>query len=213
MTGDINTALKEIEAEIVGRLGEDIRALFQAQIDAATRHMAEITLPGVGDIAPGFDLQSSDGNQVSLVEHLKNGKVILTFYRGSWCNFCNMALRYWQARLPEIRRAGATLLAIAPETPEKAARFRAEAGIGYALLSDADNTVADAYGLVFELPPQARRQLLALGTDVGSFNGNGDWSVPITATFLVDQSGRILIADCSPDYRRRLEPGEIIAAL
>ncbi|MGR3290989.1 MAG: hypothetical protein ACU0C9_07310 [Paracoccaceae bacterium] len=90
---------------------------------------------------------------------------------------------------------------------------RTSAGITYLLLSDRGNRTADAYGLRFDLPPEARRTLEALGTDVGSFNGSGDWSVPITATFLVDTSGHILIDDCNPDYRKRLEPDDIISAL
>ena len=213
MSGGINSALREIEDGLVGRLGLDIRALFDLQIEAAMRHMAANSMLARGDTAPDFDLQSSGKHRVSLAETLKNGKVILTFYRGSWCNFCNMALGHWQSRSAAIQERGATLLAIAPETPSHAAKFRTSAGITYPLLSDPDNRTADAYGLSFDLPPEARRKLEALGTDVGSFNGNCDWSVPITATFLVDTSGHILIADCNPDYRKRLEPDDIISAL
>ncbi len=209
----INSALRETEDEIVQRRGNAIKALFDQQVDAAARRLSNNSEKQLGAMAPDFSLPSTSGNSLSLSEELKNHKVILTFYRGSWCNFCNTALRIWQIMLPKVHAKKATLWAIAPETPERALEFQQAAGLEYTLLSDHQNKIAEAYGLVFELPQEARETLETLGTDVGSHNGTGDWSVPITATYVVDHDRRILLADCGPDYRQRMEPETVIAVL
>ncbi len=209
----INSALSETEDEIVQRQGDNIKTLFKQQIDAAARRLSTNPIIRVGATAPDFLLPSTSGNSLSLFEELKNHKVVLTFYRGSWCNFCNTALRVWQRMLPRVHGKNATLWAIAPETLDRALEFQQEAKLEYALLSDHENKIAEAYGLVFELPQDARETLERFGTDVGSYNGTGDWSVPITATYVIGQDHRILLADCGPDYRQRMEPETVISML
>lgn len=105
------------------------------------------------------------------------------------------------------------LFAIAPETPEVCREFKATAKLDYELLSDTGHIAADAYGLAFELPAAARETLTGFGKDVGALNGNGEWSVPVTATFAIGTDKRILFADCGPDYRRRAEPEDVLRLL
>ncbi|MGR3715881.1 MAG: peroxiredoxin-like family protein [Thermohalobaculum sp.] len=209
----INSALRETEKEIVQRRGNAIKALFDQQVDAAARRLSNISKIQLGAMAPDFLLPSTSGNSLSLSEELKKHRVVLTFYRGSWCNFCNTALRIWQRNLSKVHAKKATLWAIAPEKLESALEFQQAAGLKYTLLSDHENKVAEAYNLVFELPQDARETLEKLGTDVGSYNGTGDWSVPITATYVIGQDGRILLADCGPDYRQRMEPEAVLSVL
>jgi len=209
----INSALKETENEIVQRRGDAIKVLFDQQVDAAARRLPSNPKIRLGDSAPDFLLPSTSGDLLSLSKELKKHKIILTFYRGSWCNFCNTALGFWQRMLPKVHAKNATLWAIAPETPERALEFQQAAGLEYPLLSDHENKVAELYRLVFELPRDAKETLKKLGTDVGSHNGTGDWSVPITATFVIGQDGRILLADSGPDYRQRMEPEIVISVL
>ena len=92
----INSALRETENEIVQRRGDAIEALFDQQVDAAALHLSKISKVQQGSIAPDFSLPSTTGHSLSLSEELEKQNVILTFYRGSWCNFCNTALRVWQ---------------------------------------------------------------------------------------------------------------------
>ena len=209
----LNQILKDVEAEILGRRGDEIKPLFDSQVAAAEAHLASARVIGVGDTAPDFSLTATNGEYISLRDALSRGQVILTFYRGSGCNFCNAALITWQRALPELEAKGVTLLAIAPETPDICRDYKQAAGLDYELLSDLDNETADAYGLAFELPELAREMLSDLNTNVGDRNGNGSWTVPITATYAIGSDQRILLADCGPDYRRRVDPQDAIAIL
>ena len=209
----INKILKDVENEILERRGEGIRPLFESQVSAAEAHLAATQVIGVGDTAPDFSLMATSGQYMSLRDVLSRGQVILTFYRGSWCNFCNAALKTWQRAMPELAAIDVTLLAIAPETPDICREYKQSAGLDYDLLSDLNNATADAYGLAFELPEQAREMLSSMDTDVGDHNGNGTWSVPITATYAIGVDQQVRLADCGPDYRRRVDPQEVLAAL
>jgi peroxiredoxin len=206
----MNDTLHHVTHEIVSRRGEKIRSLFEAQIAAAAEHLLQARVPKAGDIAPDFSLNATDGQPLTLDEVLSNGPVVLTFYRGSWCNFCNAALKVWQRVLPELSAIGVKLFAIAPETLEVCRDFKSVAKLDYELLSDTGHVAADAYGLTFELPALARETLASFGKDVGALNGNGEWSVPVTATFAIGIDKRILFADCGPDYRRRAEPEDVL---
>jgi len=214
MTPDsINAALSIKEAQIVDRAGEEIEELFHQQIDAAEEAMSAQARIGVGDIAPDFSLPATSGDIVTLSDVLEHQPVILTFYRGSWCAFCNSALPVWQRALPAVESKGARLVAISPETLDRAQEFRESAGLTYDLLSDEGNKTAAAYGLVFRIPDAACMTISGFGINIGAANGNGDWSVPATATFVIGKDGRILLADCGPDYRRRLEPEAALAVI
>lgn len=209
----INEILSEVEKEILGRRGEGFKSLFESQVAAAEAHLSEAQALAVGDAAPDFSLMASSGQYISLKDVLAKAPVVLTFYRGSWCNFCNAALKEWQNALPELSAKGAALLAIVPETPEICREYKEASELAYELLSDSNNAAADAYGLAFELPADARETLLKLNTDVGSQNGNGKWSVPVTATYVIGRDQRVRFADCGPDYPRRADTQEVIAAL
>lgn len=209
----MNDTLHNVTKEIISRRGENIRSLFEAQIAAATEHLLQASVPKAGDVAPDFSLIATNRRTLTLDEVLLDSPVVLTFYRGSWCSFCNAALRVWQRALPELRAIGVKLFAIAPETPEVCREFKATAKLDYELLNDTGHLVADAYGLTFELPTLARKTLASFGKDVGALNGNGQWSVPVTATFAIGTDKRILFADCGPDYRRRAEPEDVLRLL
>jgi len=209
----MNDTLKEVTDTIVSRRGESIRSLFEAQISAAAEHLLQARVPKAGDLAPKFSLLASDGRLLTLDEAVSEGPVVLTFYRGGWCNFCNAALRVWQRALPDLRASGANLFAIAPETPDVCRDFKSAARLDYELLSDTGHVAADAYGLTFELPVDARETLAGFGIDVGARNGNGDWSVPVTATFAIGRGRQVLFADCGPDYRQRADPTQVLSVL
>lgn len=209
----MNEKLRDVTKTIVSRRGESIRSLFESQIAAAAEHLLQARVPKVGDTAPDVSLTSTDGRSVALAQLPAAGPIVLTFYRGSWCNFCNAALRVWQQALPEFEAIGVRLFSVAPETLDVCRSFKAAAKLDFELLSDVGHAAADAYGLTFELPSAARETLSGLGIDVGTRNGNGEWSVPVTATFGIGGDGHIIFADCGPDYRRRAEPGEVLEVL
>jgi len=209
----LNKDLADVEADIVNRRGIEITTLFDQQIDAAEHHLKNASVAKVGNLAKDFSLQNTKEEKVTLSEIVLSGPVILTFYRGSWCNFCNAALKFWDRYVPEIEARGSRLFAIAPEKIEICREFKAASGLKFELLSDSNNEVATMYGLVYELPRTARETLSSFGTDVGVVNGNGSWEVPVTATYVIGKDQRVMLADCGPDYRKRLEPETVLAAL
>jgi peroxiredoxin len=167
-----------------------------------------------GDRAPNFRLSSARGESVELDALLKHGPVVLSFYRGQWCPYCNLELRAYQRFLPQLEALGANLVAISPQTPDNSASTADEHELSYPVLSDVGLHVARSYGLAFDLPPELvelhRRQW---DHDLTKWNGEGGWSLPIPATYVIGQDAGIALAHVDPDYRDRLQPEAVLARL
>jgi len=166
-----------------------------------------------GEIAPNFTLMDAANQPVALGSLLIRGPVVLTFYRGGWCPYCNLELRAYQAILPEIIGLGATLVAISPQTPDNSLSTAEKSALAFSVLSDPGLRVAEAYGLAFELPEDLRAAYAAFGNNLPTVNGDGAWRLPIPATYVIAPDGRIALASVDPDYRNRLDPSEVVAAL
>jgi peroxiredoxin len=167
-----------------------------------------------GDRAPNFRLPNARGGSVELNALLEKGPVVLSFYRGQWCPYCNLELRAYQELLPQLRALGANLVAVSPQTPDSSASTAEKNELAFPVLSDVGLHVARAYGVAFDLP----RELVGLyqsqwNNDLVKWNGEGGWSLPIPATYIVGQDGRIALAHVDPDYRDRLEPEAVLARL
>ena len=132
-----------------------------------------------GDRAPNFELPNAQGERVRLDSLLERGPVVLVFYRGAWCPYCNTQLRGLQEVLGDIHSLGATLVAVSPQRPDASAAFVEDAGLGFEVLSDVDSYVASDYGVTFELSAEDRSFFLAVGNDLASVNG-ADGFVPKT---------------------------------
>lgn len=211
----MNTALslsEQIEQrkqQSAAKTPPELAALRQAETEKLiTSGIAEQSLRA-SDSAPDFTLPDAEGTPVQLYTLLESGPVVVSFYRGSWCPYCNLQLRAYQAILPEIQRAGATLLAISPQTPQASTEIVDKAALQFPVLSDIGNQVARAYRLVFVLPEVLRPYTAHLP----QYNGENSWELPLPGTFVVDQSGIIRLAFVHADYTKRLEPTAILAAL
>ncbi|EST13599.1 peroxiredoxin-like family protein [Sporolactobacillus laevolacticus] len=163
-----------------------------------------------GDHAPNFTLPDATGKIVSLSETLTKSPVILTFYRGGWCPYCNLELRAYQRALPEIREAGAKLIAVSPQTPDASLTTKKKDELEFTVLSDVGGKVAHHYDLVFKLQDYLIDLYKQSGLDVPAHNGNNTWELPKPATFVIDQHGTIVFAHVDSDYRNRTEPSEVI---
>lgn len=178
--------------------------------------LAELALPdqpAAGDRLPDFELPDALGRAVKLSKLLEAGPVVLTFYRGEWCPYCNLQLHAYQATLPEILARGASLVAVSPQTPDHSLSMAEEHQLAFAVLTDSGNRLARSLGLVFTIPEADRALYLAVGNDISSFNGDESWELPVPATFVIGRDGAVALAFVDPDYRKRLEPAEILAAL
>ncbi len=166
----------------------------------------------VGDQAPDFSLQNALGENVSLSDYLKKGPVVLTWYRGGWCPYCNITLHALQEELPNFQAAGANLLALTPEVPDKSLSTKEKNDLQFEVLSDVGNDVAREYGIVFKLIPEVADSYQA-SFDLHSYNGDESDELPLAATYIIDQQGVIRYSFLHPDYRHRAEPEDILNAL
>ncbi len=167
-----------------------------------------------GSAAPGFALPNASGNQVAAADLLNEGPLVVSFYRGGWCPYCNIELRALQERLPEIHDLGAKLVAISPETPDNSLTTQEKHDLAFEVLSDRGNQVARAFGLVFKLPADVSDIYKnKFGIDLAAYNGDDSDELPIPATFVIGRDGTILKSFVEPDYTKRLDPDDIITSL
>lgn len=167
----------------------------------------------IGDRAPDFALPEARGGTVDLTDLLREGPVVLAFYRGAWCPFCNLQLRAYQEALPKFRKRGASLVAISPQTPDHSLSMTEKEGLAFAVASDAGSATAEAYGVAFTVDDSMRDAFRAFGTDLPSFNGDASWRLPVPATFVIGRDGTVLFARVEGDYRMRTEAADLLAAL
>ena len=153
------------------------------------------------------------GNPLRLSELLREGPVVLSFYRGGWCPYCNLELRALQQVLPEIEKAGATLVAISPETPDNSLSTTKKNELRFQVLSDQVNAMARKFGLVFTLPDAFRPLYEKFDIDIPKYNGDDSYEIPVPATYVIDQDRIIRFSFITTDYTQRAEPADIVAAL
>ena len=167
----------------------------------------------VGDAIPHFTLSNAGGKPVAIASYLENGPVVLSFYRGGWCPFCNLEFKALSDALPEINGLGASLVGISPETPSVAQETVSKHDIPFEVLSDVGNEVVKQFGLLTVVYEEMRPLYLKWGLDLPAHNGDDSWEIPIPATYVVDKQGVIRAAYVNKDYTQRMEPADIISAL
>jgi len=187
-----------------------VRAGAIADVDAAGVPAAALA---VGDSIPRFTLPDALGRQVAIADLIESGPVVISFYRGGWCPYCNLELRALQGRLPELRNLGATLVAISPELPDRSLSTVDKNELTFPVLSDVGNRVAREFRLVHPIAPEVVAYQLGNGNDVAAFNGAEVAEVPLPATYVVDRTGRVEYAFVSADYTRRAELDDVLTAV
>lgn len=169
----------------------------------------------VNDSAPDFSLPDAFGHEISLRTLLGKGPVVISFYRGEWCPFCNLELHALQQALPEITKLGANLIAISPEKPDHGIVLTAKNKLTFPVLSDFRNAVASQFGIVFRVGDKVQDlSRNVFRNDLALRNGEDSYDLPVPATFVIDGGGIVRFAHVNVDYMTgRVEPEEIIAAL
>jgi protocatechuate 3,4-dioxygenase beta subunit/peroxiredoxin len=166
-----------------------------------------------GDRMPGFQLLSADGMMVDTAELLRQGPMVISFYRGGWCPYCNIELRSLQRLLPEIEALGASLVAISPEMPDRTAMAAKDNALTFPVLVDSGNAVARQFRLTHQIDPRVVGYQLGNGNDVAAYNGMDFAEVPLPATYVVGSDGFVRYAFVNADYTRRADPEVIVSVL
>jgi len=205
--------LDAFKSEFVRTAPPGRAALYEAKIEELRASFAFEAAARVGDQAPDFSLKDARGDLVTLSTLLERGPVVVTFYRGGWCPYCNLQLKAYQAVLPQMTALGARLVAISPQLPDGSLSTREANALTFDVLSDVGNIAARRFGLVYALGEELRAALRSNNKALPSINGDESWELPVPATFVIAPSGRIALAHIEVDYRQRLEPEAILAAL
>jgi peroxiredoxin len=187
-------------------------ALFEAGLDSVRESGVVGGAVNVGDTVPAFSLPGVDGKPVDIGNLLDRGPVVLTFYRGGWCPYCNMQLRAYQDVLPEIERLGAELVAVSPQVPDSSIATAMRDSLEFYVLSDVGNRVASELGIVYTLP-SALCDVYQKRLNLSAYNADTSCQLPLAATWVIDRDGVIRWAFLDADYRKRAEPADIVRAL
>ncbi|MFK7924163.1 MAG: peroxiredoxin-like family protein [Bacteroidia bacterium] len=166
----------------------------------------------LGDQAPDFSLFNATNQSVRLADLLQDGPVILTWYRGGWCPYCNLTLRRLQDELARFQVMGATLIALTPELADKSLSTQEKNDLSFEVLSDLHNAVAKEYGVVFSLTPEVA-DMYQKGFDLHGYNDDESNELPLAATYVIDRAGTIRYAFLDAEYRHRAEPEDLLQVL
>lgn len=210
-------SLQQILADVAAQGAKRMPPEAIATMRKATADFAEAGIGNsalsVGDQLPDATLTDQTGAQVSLSSLLENGPLILNFYRGGWCPYCNFELRAYQELMPEIKALGATLVGVTPEKPDNSLTTIEKNELTFPVLTDAGNAFAKALGIVFELTGDLKNLYEGFGLDLPNLNAESGWTLPIPAVYVIGSDGKILFADIDLDYTRRAEPSDALAVL
>ena len=202
--------LAEYRAGWFRRVPAERQAIMERHIAQLRDGLAKTALK-VGDHAPSIVLGNAKGETVDVSVLLEKGPVILTFYRGGWCPFCNLELRALQRLLPDIEAVGASLVAISPEKPDDSLSTAEKNALTFEVLSDVGQKVGRAFRLVYEFNDELKSAYKEFGLDIPAKNGAGDeWALPISATYIIDRDGIIIYAYTDADYRDRADADDIL---
>lgn len=177
----------------------------------------DLTHPVSGDNAPMFVLPDENGNQVNLEEILKDGPVILSFFKGDFCSYCDLELKALQRALPQFQKYGAVLVGISPHTVSISYDLKEQKNLSYSILSDTGNEIAEKFGLRFKMAQELVDTFASFGLDdmatVFGESGENTTTVPIPGTFVIGMNGEIVFAFVDSDHTKRAEPADIVACL
>ncbi|AXT20096.1 AhpC/TSA family protein [Flavobacteriaceae bacterium AU392] len=205
--------LKAHAAGSAERIPQPAQDIMRSAIDELINDSILNNALKTGGKLPEITLPNATGEMVNINNILTNNKIVLAFYRGGWCPYCNLELKALQNALPEIEAKGAKLIAIAPEAPDNSLTTKEKNELSFEVLSDTDNKVAKDLNLVFRLPEPLQELYKGFGIDLDSNQANTNQELPIAATYVVEQDGTVSYHFLEEDYKLRADPSEILAAL
>lgn len=210
----LQESLDKLKMKIEGNMPKE----FVDIIHSSTKHLEDSGIGEgvlkVGDQAPSFELPNQNGELVKCEELLRNGPLIITFYRGVWCPYCNTDLGYLKRYEKEVKEMGTTMLSISPQKANFNQQIIEQQRLGFDLLSDSRNAVAAAFGLRWEMvDPLHSLYKDSFRISLPDYNGDDSWTLPVPARFVINMDGIIKYAEYSVDYTKRPNPDVLISEL
>ena len=212
----MNELAKQIEQfnnELATQVPQEVLEAFGKSIEDLQKKNIEEKSIKLGEVMPEFLLPNVKNEIINSKEILKNGKMIIAFYRGSWCPYCNLELKMLQDHLPKIKDKKAMLVAISPQSPDNSLTVVEKHNLTFEVLTDKDNLFAKQLGISFELQDFVLPYYQALGIDLMHFNKNNDNSLPVPAVFVIDQNGKIIYKFVDANYMNRIDIDELLQTL
>ncbi|MCO5947975.1 peroxiredoxin-like family protein [Mucilaginibacter flavidus] len=204
----------QLQAVLAAMIPKESLAVFNDDADQLALDYVSTLKLSVGDQAPLFQLPNAVNKIIALQDLLNEGPVIITFYRGNWCPYCNLILNAYQRILPDIKALGANFIAISSQNPDSSLDMQAKHALQFEVLSDSGNQVAKQFTTIIQNAVEAVDEAQKLGVDFYSFYDDQSREVPVPAVIILDKNGKVLFAKSEGgDYRLRVEPSEILTAL
>ncbi len=207
---DIFAERKELIAKYVPA---DVQAVHNRTVAGLKAQGLAASALKVGSSAPAFELPDHSGRLVSSADLLSKGRLVLSFIRGRWCPFCVGQMEAMSYVAAEIAAAGASIVAVSPQTEKQAFFMHDQHKLAFPLLVDAHNQLARMFGLAYRVPEEQQALYRSTFVNLPFANGDSSWELPIPATFVIDRDGTILFASANEDYMERPEPLEILSVL
>ncbi|WP_245472302.1 peroxiredoxin-like family protein [Rhizobium jaguaris] len=210
MSDHLTKTLSQMRHELLAGLsGADREAYIQLvdwlrKIDVASRALQ------VGDTAPDFLLPDAHGRLHSSEQLRREAPLVVSFYRGGWCPFCNAELSALQAVKAEFDSLKTNIVVVSPETRDLPRQLKRQLNLDLTMLADVDHGAAISYGVLFRVPDETKAHYAGQGYDFGHRHGSTEWMLPIPATFVIDQDGVVRGAFVEPDFTIRQEPTDIL---
>lgn len=204
----LKSKLEERKTNFALKADDNKKRVYKEGIESVEKSGIVNTAKQVGDKAPDFTLNNALGKPVTLSEFLKKGKVVLTWYRGNWCPYCNLTLHALQEELSNFKAHGANLIALTPELPDESISTSEKHNLQFEVLSDLGNKVAKEYGIVFQLTDEVA-EMYNQSFELNNHNGDESNELPLAATYIINEKGEIVYAFLDADYRNRAEPSEL----
>ncbi|MGI9393967.1 MAG: peroxiredoxin-like family protein [Boseongicola sp.] len=211
LPGPLRDRLKAYQ-ESHRELRPDTARAYEALVERLARVSETEASPGIGDVMPEFVLPDEGGHLVSRADILRDGAAIISFNRGHWCPFCRMELMAMAAIFPAVDARGGNIVSIVPERQQYAQQLKATCELPFSVLQDIDNSLGLELGLVISVGDEMREIYQSGGIDLAEYQGFDSWFLPIPASYVVDQAGTIRAKFADPDFRKRAEPDDLLAA-
>ncbi|MFK7794156.1 MAG: peroxiredoxin-like family protein [Gammaproteobacteria bacterium] len=211
-TSSLSEDLDRFVKEFIDKAPANVQNDFNNGIDEVRESGILDKAVNVGDYAPEFTLVNAVGKFVSLYDQLDKGPVVLVWYRGGWCPYCNLQLQHIQMKLAEIHQAGGQVIAISPELPDKTMTTKERHMLEFQVLSDTNNKVADSYKLAYTVPDYVVDHY-DLSSKLNAHNGDDNNRLPLAVTYVIAKGGVVEYAFLDADYKNRATPEEIITVL